>query len=241
VTPDDPALQRQRVAATVQEWAARPGRGVIFDFNGTLSDDEPLLMQIFTEIFAARLGWDMSPAEYRDRLLGHSDREIVQIAVDQHADGDAATTEELLAQRRRRYKELVAERSPITTEATALVRRLDAAAVPMAIVTGAQREDVMAVLDRCEVGRRIDLLVTEEDVRMGKPDPEGFLRGAALLARRPEDILVFEDSVPGVMGAKRAGMSCVAVAGATPNALLHSVAPAVTGKLGPHLLEPVRL
>jgi HAD superfamily hydrolase (TIGR01509 family) len=225
-----------RVTRVMATWAARPGRGVLFDFNGTLSDDEPILQAIFTEIFAQHLGWEMTPEEYRTQLLGHSDREIVEIAVGNHAAGDRELIEALLGLRRDMYKEIVAERSPITRGATELVTRLADAGVPMAIVTGAQREDVMAVLDHCEVGRLITGMVTEEDVRNGKPDPEGFLMGANLLDASPADLLVFEDSVPGVTGAQRAGMSCVAVTGPHPNPALVSRASATVTTLAAGLL-----
>lgn len=45
----------------------------------------------------------------------------------------------------------------------------------MAIVTGAQRDDVLAVLGHSPVGALIPILVAEEDATTGKPDPEGYL------------------------------------------------------------------
>lgn len=201
----------ERRQSLVRRWAARPKKAVIFDFNGTLSNDEPILEAIFTEIFADALGWAMTSEDYRSHLLGHSDREIVEIAVREHGGGGPDVVEELLAQRRVRYLEMVADASPITPAAIELVRLLAEAEIPMAIVTGAQREDVLAVLSGSPVGAHLEILVTEEDVRRGKPDPEGFLRGASLLAVEPADVLVFEDSAPGMEGARRAGMSCIAV------------------------------
>ncbi len=128
--------------------------------------------------------------------------------------------------RKRRYRELVADDNPITAETAALVRVLAEHDVPMAIVTGAQRDDVRAVLESSPVGEVITVVVAEEDVRRGKPDPEGFLAGAAALDRRPADMVVFEDSVPGVRGALAAGMRCIAV-GAQPSQEVRTVAPAV--------------
>lgn len=227
------------VVAVVSAWAQRPGRAVIFDFNGTLSDDEPLLEAIFAELFAAHLGWQMSAEDYRHTLLGHSDREIVEIAVAAHGGDRPAEelTEHLLALRRERYRQLVAEHSPILPGTVALVEHLAAAWVPMAIVTGAQRPDVEAVLAASPVGAHIVGMVTEEDVDAGKPDPEGFLKGAALLGADPQDVLVFEDSVPGVRGALAAGMSCIAVVGPHTNPNVPVIAPACVGTLGPELLR----
>ncbi|MEI2809317.1 MAG: HAD family phosphatase [Nocardioides sp.] len=223
-----PSHQSARVESVVPEWAARPGRAVIFDFNGTLSDDEPILEAIFIELFAEHLGWTMDPEEYRHTLLGHSDREIVQIAVARHLGGGAPEpmVDHLLARRRERYRQLVAEHSPILPATVELVERLAAAGVPMAIVTGAQRPDVEAVLAASPAGPHIRAMVTEEDVRVGKPDPEGFLRGARLLGVEPSDVLVFEDSIPGVTGALAAHMHCVAVIGPHTHPDVARLAPA---------------
>lgn len=213
------------VAEVMGSWSVRPGRAVIFDFNGTLSDDEPILEEIFTDLFSAELGWEMSPEEYRRELLGHSDREIIQIAVDRHGDGSPEQVEAILELRGNRYQNMVAARSPITPHACELVERLAAARVPMAIVTGAQRADVEAVLRASLVGEFIKILVAEEDVVTGKPDPEGFLRGAELLGVEPQDVLVFEDSVPGVRAAMAAGMACVAMTGPIPHPAVVDLVP----------------
>lgn len=200
-------------ADLIRAWMAQRQRAVIFDFNGTLSDDEPILARIFMELFAEHLGWAMTAEEYQSTLLGHSDREIVEIAVRTHGGADPDLVEELLRLRKEHYRAAVAEHSPISAEAVDLVERLAAAAVPMAIVTGAQQDDVLAVLAASPVGAHLRHLVAEEDVQRGKPDPEGFLRGAELLDVEPSSVLVFEDSVPGIRGAEAAGMRCIKVSG----------------------------
>jgi len=70
--------------------------------------------------------------------------------------------------------------------------------------------------------------VSAEDVHIGKPEPEIFLKAlaglnAALDDRNPiaaADCLVIEDSKEGVRGARRAGMKCLAVTNSHPAALL---------------------
>jgi beta-phosphoglucomutase len=224
-------------ADVIRAWAAEPQRALIFDFNGTLSDDEPILARIFKEIFAERLGWAMSADEYRTTLLGHSDREIVEIAVRDHGGDDPVLVAELLKMRKERYRVAVAEQSPIGAGVVELVDRLAAAGVPMAVVTGAQRDDVEAVLAASPVGSHLKLLVTEEDVRRGKPDPEGFLLGAQALGVPPDLVLVLEDSVPGVRGALAAGMRCIAVTGPTTQPAVVDCAPATVSQLDVRLLN----
>ena len=54
-----------------------PTRAIVFDFNGTLSDDEPILCEIFIRLFAEH-GKPLSAQEYFDELAGLSDPEIVR-------------------------------------------------------------------------------------------------------------------------------------------------------------------
>lgn len=216
------------VHAVMSKWSQRPGRGIIFDFNGTLSNDEPILEQIFTGLFRDHLGWAMSAHEYTTHLLGRSDREIVEFAVREHGSGKVSLVERLLTLRSEEYREIVAIESPITSGVLDLVRLLHDAAVPMAIVTGAQRADVRAVLNNSEVGAMIPVLVAEEDVTHGKPDPEGFLMAAGLLGLQPADLLVFEDSIPGAAAAANAKMTCIAVSDVPSGALTSTVAAHVT-------------
>ena len=53
----------------IDDWLRSPQPAVVFDFNGTLSDDEHILFEIFRDLFAARLGWQMTAEDYR-RLYG---------------------------------------------------------------------------------------------------------------------------------------------------------------------------
>lgn len=206
------------------------GRAVIFDFNGTLSDDEPLLLRIFTELFADELGWTLTPEEYADRLAGRSDREIIDDVVGRSGRGEGLTGR-LLERRRDRYLELVSEESPVRPGTVSLVRRLETQGVPLGIVTGAQRADVDHVLSIAGLDDAFAAILTEEDVTHGKPHPEGFLRGADRLHVDPADVLVFEDSVAGLRGARAAGMTTVGVTGTIDRDVLVREADAVVEHL----------
>lgn len=219
----------------VDRWLTSTQPAVIFDFNGTLSDDERILFDIFSELFTTHLQWQMTPADYRDRLLGRSDREIIEYAVTHHGAGGEDDVDELLRLRAGHYKQRVADESPITEATVGLVKLLAERSIPIGIVTGAQRDDVLTVLDNSPAGQHIRVLVAEEDVTNGKPDPEGFLTAARLMRRRPSDILVFEDSVPGVLATLAARMHCIAVS-TDASADLTDAAPAIIAELSADLL-----
>jgi HAD superfamily hydrolase (TIGR01509 family) len=220
----------------IETWLRSERPAVVFDFNGTLSDDEHILFDIFSELFRVHLGWTMTADDYRDELLGRSDREIIERAVARHGRGTEQEVAELLRLRQGVYKQRVADTNPIADATVQLVKLLAQNEIPLGIVTGAQRDDVLAVLAGSPAGELFGVLIAEEDVSDGKPHPEGFLTAASLLHRDPDDVLVFEDSVPGVQAATAAGMHCLAVA-AEPSTELQVTAAAVVAELSTGLVE----
>ncbi|MEI6537058.1 MAG: HAD family phosphatase [Verrucomicrobiaceae bacterium] len=66
--------------------------------------------------------------------------------------------------------------------------------------------------DVAGLNRLFDASVTAEDVTLGKPDPQVFLKAAEKIGRAPGRCVVFEDAHVGIEAGKRAGMKVVAVA-----------------------------
>ncbi|MDT7766405.1 MAG: beta-phosphoglucomutase, partial [Mycobacterium sp.] len=136
----------------IETWLRSERPAVVFDFNGTLSDDEHILFDIFRDLFRTHLGWAMTAKDYRDELLGRSDREIIERAVARHGRGTPDEITELLRLRQGVYKQRIADHNPIGSSAVQLVKLLVDNQIPVGIVTGAQREDVLAVLDGSPAG-----------------------------------------------------------------------------------------
>jgi beta-phosphoglucomutase len=180
-------------------------RAVVFDFNGTLSDDEPILYSIFAELFAEH-GRPLSEREYYDELAGHSDPEIVRLWLGR----DHPDVELVIAERVERYRAAVSDGSTIGPDVRESVRYA-AGRVPVAIVSGAARAEIEPVVAAAGLAPLFQFIVSSDDVVEGKPDPEGYLRALDLLGDglRPEQVLVFEDTEAGVASAKSAGMRCV--------------------------------
>jgi beta-phosphoglucomutase len=186
-----------------------PVRAIIFDFNGTLSDDEPVLCEIFRTLFA-EYGRPMSAQEYYDRLCGLSDPEIVGTWLGR----DFPDIDGVIEQRIARYRAAVADGSTVIPAVRAAVRYA-ARRVPVGLVSGSARSEIEPVLSACGIAPLLGTLVAADDVARGKPDPEGYLRALDLLNRgiTAAEIVVLEDTEAGVAAAKAAGMRCVAVAG----------------------------
>jgi beta-phosphoglucomutase len=180
-----------------------PIAAVVFDFNGTLSDDEPVLCEIFMHLFAEH-GRPMSAQEYFDRLAGLSDPEIVRTWLGKdHPDVQAVVDERV-----RRYRAAVADGSTVHEHVREAVRYA-AERVPLAICSGAARAEIEPVVEAAGIADCFRGIVSSDDVVHGKPDPEGYVQALALLGILPRSALVVEDTEAGIASARTAGVGHV--------------------------------
>jgi beta-phosphoglucomutase len=184
-----------------------PARAVLFDFNGTLSDDERIMFEIFQELFAEK-GKPLNEQDYFGELVGLSDFEVVRAWL-----GEDDPT--LLDEKIERYRRRVADGSTVTKGAREAVRTAADGTI-VAVVSGAARSEIEPVLEAAGIAGLFATMVAAEDVTNGKPDPEGYLLALELLGAEAGHAVAFEDSEPGVDAARAAGIHCVAVVGTLP-------------------------
>lgn len=178
-------------------------RGVIFDFDGVLIDSEPLHLRAFQEILPA-FGRRLTEQEYYAQYIVYSDREVLERLLPA-----GETLEAALVAKERRYRELVEAGVPVFQDGLTLLSQTDGWQVGLA--TGSLRPEVERILRSLGIRERFGTIVTREDCRNGKPDPEPFLLAARALGLAPHRCVVIEDTPGGVQAAKAAGMACVAV------------------------------
>jgi HAD superfamily hydrolase (TIGR01509 family) len=190
----------------------QPARALVFDFNGTLSHDEPLLFAIYSELFAEH-GRPLTEDDYFGTLAGNTEEAIIGGWL----GADAAELAALVEERIDRYVRR-ADGSTISEPLRAAVRHA-AARVPVAVVSGAYRREIEPVLELAGLAGCVTALVTADDVTRGKPDPEGYVRALAALGGglTPPDVVAFEDTEAGVTSASAAGLRCLAVRGTHPD------------------------
>lgn len=186
-------------------------RAVAFDFNGTLSDDEPILLSVYQEMFAEH-GRPLTPADYYGTLAGHSEEEIIGrwLAV----DGEALAG--LVEDRIERYLERCGEGESISQAVRDAVAYA-AERTPVAVVSGAFRREIEPILHGAGLAGHVTVLVSADDVERGKPAPDGYERALDMLGGLAAgDVVAFEDTEAGVASAKAAGLRCVGVVGTHP-------------------------
>jgi HAD superfamily hydrolase (TIGR01509 family) len=193
---------------------------LIFDFDGVIADDEPLHLAAFQHVLAAE-GITLTREAYYARYLGFDDHDAIVAALGEAGRPPApAVVRSLMTAKAERFLALVRDGAPIFPGVATFVRA-SAARVPLAIASGALRREIELILTQAALAECFTAIVSAEDVREGKPAPEGFLGALERLRARvpelaPGACLVIEDSQPGVEAARRAGMRCLAVTNSYP-------------------------
>jgi beta-phosphoglucomutase-like phosphatase (HAD superfamily) len=141
-----------------------PCRAVIFDFNGTLSDDEPIMYAVFAGLFAEH-GRPLTQDDYLTHLAGLSDHAIVRTWLGERDDMD-----HVVGERVRRYREAVGDGRSVGDEVRRAVRYA-ASRVPVGIVSGAAREEIEPVIAAAGLADVFTAVVASDHVDNGKPHP----------------------------------------------------------------------
>jgi sugar-phosphatase len=179
---------------------------VLFDMDGTLVDSDAAVERAWLR-WADEYGVDRSTARQGVIHGSPADHTVLRLRPDlRGADLELATARQLALQ----YDDL--DDVVPTTGALDLLATLDRLGVPWAVVTSADTR--LAAARLTAAGITPPLLISVDDIRAGKPDPEGYLLAACRLGIEPTRCLVVEDAEPGVLAGRAAGAVVAALKGA---------------------------
>jgi HAD superfamily hydrolase (TIGR01509 family) len=204
-------------------------KAVLFDFNGVIINDEPIHRQLIDELLITE---NLRPQgrEFWQVSLGKTDRSCLQellklrgrFVSDEYLD-------KLLSRKAIAYFQRIESLAtlPIYAEVIDFVKQLRDRGYKLGLVTGAIRAEVDFILQKAELDRYFQAIVTGDEVTHSKPAPEGYLLAVQRLNQsdpslnlQPGECLVIEDSFPGIQAAKSAGMQVCAIANTYPFHLL---------------------
>jgi HAD superfamily hydrolase (TIGR01509 family) len=185
-------------------------QAVLWDFDGTLADTEPLWIAAEFEVIEGELGksWSM---EHAEKLVGSDLIDSASYILSTIGRSDLAPiwmVEQLLGRVVAQLR--TADDLPWRPGALELLAALRDSGMPCALVSASYRVLLDAVLERLPAGS-FAVSVGGDEVTLGKPHPEPYEKACALLGVDARDCLVLEDSATGARSGNAAGAVVVGI------------------------------
>ncbi|GAA1542345.1 MULTISPECIES: HAD family hydrolase [Brevibacterium] len=178
---------------------------VLWDMDGTLVDTEPYWIRAETELMNAHgIAWS---EEQGLEFVGNDLLTSAAMMQDAGLDLPAAVIVDTLLNE---VVDKIEEAVPFRPGALEFLDAIVTAGIPCVMVTMSYRRLAEAVIAACPAHSFVGL-VSGDEVSVGKPDPEPYLKGAALLGLEPGACVALEDSRPGLASAEAAGTIAIGV------------------------------
>ncbi|MBS4209980.1 HAD family hydrolase [Bacillus sp. FJAT-50079] len=182
-------------------------KAVIFDFDGLILDTETAWYHSFKEVLQSQFQFDLPLEEFvkcvgsNDTLLFSYLKEVIgeELDADQIRKSAGILHEKLVQEAEAR--EGVAE----------YLRDAKNAGITIALATSSTREWATTHLTNLHLLSYFDHLITRDDVKHVKPAPDLFLKTLEVLEIEPNEAVVFEDSLNGLLAAIEAKIPTVII------------------------------
>lgn len=180
-------------------------KAVIFDMDGVISDTQRLHSDVESKMFK-EYGIDISPEEITAKFAGIPDFVYTEDVFKKY--GVQVDLDEVIADKWQEVTEIMQKEIIPVPGVQELIEELHSK-YKLAVGSSSIAKFVNIALEKLNIRDKFDAVVTIDDVKNGKPDPEIFLLAAKKLGVKPEECVVIEDGRSGMQAAKAAGMKCI--------------------------------
>jgi HAD superfamily hydrolase (TIGR01509 family) len=188
-------------------------RGALFDWDGVVIDSSRQHEESW-EMLAGEIGKPLPPDHF---VRGFGMKNQVIIPQILKWTNDPGEIDRYSLRKEFLYRQIIREHGiqplPGVVE---LLELLGQQGVPCSVASSTHRENIETIFDAMGLRGYFRAVVTSEDVSHGKPDPEVFLKSAAMIGRDPRNCVVFEDAHVGIAAGRDAGAKVIAVATTHP-------------------------
>ena len=182
-------------------------KAVLFDYDGVLVDSMGYHVQAWQIVFKD-FHIDIQP---EDVLLTEGARSI-ELARQVLSEHDIAIPEDKLVEfvdkKQQTYHRIT--QASFSEDARKLIPKIKKQGTKVGVVSGGARFDIEKLLPH-DIRVQVNVIISGDEVRHGKPDPEGYVKAAGALEVSPAECLVIENAPFGIEAAKRAGMKVAAI------------------------------
>lgn len=182
-------------------------KAFVFDLDGVIIDSEPIHAEVGMHVLSD-FGEKPSSSELYE-FVGIRNEEMWAVLKKRH--GIEATVEQLVSRHDfYKQKRFFHEKLEAIGGIPELIGSAKARGMKIALATSSPRYFAEHVLKNVGLLAYFDALITSDDIRKGKPDPEIYRKAAEALGVRADECVVLEDAFFGIRSAKGAGMKCIA-------------------------------
>ena len=199
------------MAPPLEKWC------VIFDFDGIVMDTEPIHYRAFQRVLEPlklAFSWD----EYVKDFIGYDDRDAFEAAFRRTGkELDVTTKDTLIRKKAVEFRKLAMGADHLFYDGIReLIRECRDAGFVVGMCSGALAKDIQCALGRSDLRKEFKEIVSADDVKASKPDPESYQLVSARLGTGKGWAVAIEDTPAGIASARSAGLAVVAVANSHP-------------------------
>lgn len=187
-------------------------KAYLFDMDGVVVNTEPqydLFLKSFIEEYNL-------PSDFLSKIKGVRWPEIISMYFSDLSESEKKKLSDRVANFE--INELKYIPIPGVSE---YIHQLKKQGIKIALVTSSLKFKADIALHKMKLEKVFDVVITGDDIKNGKPDPECYLLAAEKLCIKPEECVVFEDSFAGIEAGKRAGMKVIALSTTNSEESLH--------------------
>lgn len=183
-------------------------KAVIFDMDGLLINSEPFWQESETKVFTS-LGLSVNKKMF-EQFMGKRIDEVVD-AMYKMTPWNHVSKEQVVEDIVENVIRLVIEKGEALCGVYETLSNFKNSPYKIGLASSSKMKIISAVLEKLQIKEYFEVVHSAEFEEYGKPHPQTFISTAKMLGVHPDECLVFEDSLNGVISALAAGMKCIAI------------------------------
>lgn len=180
----------------------------IFDLDGTLLDSDPY-WEIADRLFAKEYGFPLTD-EFRKQLSGLGIRESAELFIKTYKLNE--TVDSFMTLRMKYLYKVLLENLHLMPYAKEIIVKLKNKGFILAIVTAGHGLQITnEILNKLSIMEYFNYVISGLEVKHSKPAPDVYLFAIQKMGRSPNECIIVEDTVNGVLSGKAAGMKVIGI------------------------------